>query len=241
MSSGNSTCREGLADSLVSDMAADFQSLLARPLSARETQKLSDALQGQSPVLICDQRGHAPLAAVPLDAGVRLVVGRSAAADLAIHGDEFASAAHLELLPRAGYWMAEDLGSTNGTRIRGEQLTGRRLLRHEDVIEIGSRTRLVYLASQADARTPPLRAPKTDELTGRERDVLAALAIHRRRDFAAGPASNEEIARELKLGLETVRTHIKSLYRKTGIASSTPDRRLRLAMLGLTLAPRSRG
>jgi DNA-binding NarL/FixJ family response regulator len=58
----------------------------------------------------------------------------------------------------------------------------------------------------------------TDLLTPREADVLALLQ---------DGASNAQIAHELSIGIETVRTHARNIYRKLGISS-----RRELARLG---------
>jgi DNA-binding CsgD family transcriptional regulator len=219
----------------------DVAAVYGRELSSRERQRLADALLWQTPLLVYDRPGHGLVGPVRLDGGERLIVGRSPHADIRIEGDEFVSAVHLALVPLAGYWTVEDLGSTNGTRLAGEPTVGPRRLRHEDTIEIGTRTRLLYLVGQAEPPTPQLRLLKAPELTERERDVLQALAMHRRSDPGAGPASNEEIAKALHLGVETVRSHVKSLYRKAGIEGKVPDGRLHLMLLGAALALRRAG
>ncbi len=55
---------------------------------------------GQAPVLI----GRAPECTLVLD-------------------DDYASARHARLFPQDGSWLAEDLGSTNGTFLGGTRLT----------------------------------------------------------------------------------------------------------------------
>lgn len=57
------------------------------------------------------------------------------------------------------------------------------------------------------------RADPLDRLTPRERDVLTALAEGR---------SNREIARALRIGDETVKTHVSSVLAKLGLADRTP-------------------
>lgn len=52
--------------------------------------------------------------------------------------------------------------------------------------------------------------PVRSSLTAREWEVL---------DLLSGGASNDDIARELVLSPETVRTHLKNLYRKLGVRS----------------------
>jgi pSer/pThr/pTyr-binding forkhead associated (FHA) protein len=70
-------------------------------------------------------------------------VGRSFENDVAIDGDEFASARHLRIEPRRdGVWV-HDLGSTNGTYVNGERIEEPRRLERGDVVAVGS-TELRY-------------------------------------------------------------------------------------------------
>jgi hypothetical protein len=64
-------------------------------------------------------------------------VGRAANNDLAIDGDEYASARHARFEPRRdGVWV-EDIGSTNGTYVNGIRLTRERRLARGDVVRVG--------------------------------------------------------------------------------------------------------
>jgi pSer/pThr/pTyr-binding forkhead associated (FHA) protein len=65
------------------------------------------------------------------------VAGRDAESDIRLDGDEFASARHARIDPRAdGVWV-EDLGSTNGTFVNGAKVETARLLRAGDTLRIG--------------------------------------------------------------------------------------------------------
>ena len=65
------------------------------------------------------------------------VVGRDAGSGIRLDGDDFASSRHASIEPRAdGVWV-EDLGSTNGTFVNGERITGRTLVRAGDAVRIG--------------------------------------------------------------------------------------------------------
>ena len=66
-----------------------------------------------------------------------ITVGRGGQNDLALEGDEFASARHVRFEPRRdGVWV-QDLGSTNGTYVNGIRIDGARRLAPGDVVRVG--------------------------------------------------------------------------------------------------------
>ncbi|HEX3054700.1 MAG TPA: FHA domain-containing protein, partial [Gaiellaceae bacterium] len=66
-----------------------------------------------------------------------LTVGRASQNDVAIDGDEFASARHVRFEPRRdGVWV-HDLGSTNGTYVNGVRIDSARKLAPGDVVRVG--------------------------------------------------------------------------------------------------------
>ncbi len=72
-----------------------------------------------------------------------LTFGRGGQNDVPLDGDEFVSALHARFQARRdGAWV-EDVGSTNGTFVNGERLTGPRLLKPGDTITVGE-TELRY-------------------------------------------------------------------------------------------------
>ena len=58
---------------------------------------------------------------IPLG-GQPLLIGRAQDADLVLE-DDYASGRHARLFPQGSRWFLEDLGSTNGTFVQGNQLT----------------------------------------------------------------------------------------------------------------------
>jgi pSer/pThr/pTyr-binding forkhead associated (FHA) protein len=77
-----------------------------------------------------------------LDAGERfdlfggLSIGRSTDADVRIE-DRFASQLHARVYSRRNNYFIEDLGSTNGTFLNGDQMNGEAKLSDLDLIRIG--------------------------------------------------------------------------------------------------------
>ncbi|MEA2478500.1 MAG: hypothetical protein QOJ07_422, partial [Thermoleophilaceae bacterium] len=69
--------------------------------------------------------------------------------------------------------------------------------------------------------------PEPDLLTAREADVLELL----QQGF-----TNAEIAQDLHIGVETVRTHARNIYRKLGIATRRDLARLTRAEAGVARA-----
>ena len=75
-------------------------------------------------------------AAYELDA-TQLTIGRGANNDIALDGDEFASARHARIEPRRDGVYVEDVGSTNGTFVNGIRLARERKLTPGDVVRVG--------------------------------------------------------------------------------------------------------
>jgi len=66
-----------------------------------------------------------------------LTIGRAGQNDVAVEGDEFASARHVRFEPRRdGVWV-QDLGSTNGTYVNGVRIVEARRLVPGDVVRVG--------------------------------------------------------------------------------------------------------
>jgi DNA-binding NarL/FixJ family response regulator len=79
-----------------------------------------------------------------------------------------------------------------------------------NALHLASRGMHVMPRSAASGPTDRLDLPEPDLLTAREADVLELLQQG---------YTNAAIAHELSIGIETVRTHARNIYRKLGIAS----------------------
>ena len=67
-------------------------------------------------------------------------IGRSAASDIVLKSDDYASGSHAQLTRHGGLLYVEDLGSTNGTFVNGRKTVGATPLRHGDSVRVGSTT-----------------------------------------------------------------------------------------------------
>jgi DNA-binding CsgD family transcriptional regulator len=166
---------------------------------------------------------------VPLGDRGLVVIGRDAAADIALVTDSEVSRRHavLERLPVG--WSVRDLSSRNGTFVRGERVAGSRPLEDRDELRVG-RTRLVFRASEPTVRLPDTVAPAPPPaLTRREQDVLRVLfGPARTGELFTEPASTREMADALFVSEAAVKQHLAHLYDKFGIVEGD-RRRVRLA------------
>jgi hypothetical protein len=66
-----------------------------------------------------------------------ITIGRAEDSTLVIT-DDYASARHARLVPRAGQWYVEDLGSTNGTYLNRSKVSGPMVMQKGDRLQIGN-------------------------------------------------------------------------------------------------------
>lgn len=83
----------------------------------------------------------------------RIVIGRGPEVDLAF-ADEELSAQHAAFEHTRGGFCDTDLGSTNGTRVNGEAISGARLLAHGDRVELGGHA--FHLLLEKREKPPPV-------------------------------------------------------------------------------------
>jgi hypothetical protein len=126
---------------------------------------------------------------------------------------------HAVLEPVGGAWTLVDDGlSRNGSFVNGERMRGRRRLADGDVIMLGH-TLMAFSAAAADdtAATAPVADLTPPPLSAAQRRVLAALCRPVLEDpFAAAP-SNREIAAELVISVDTVKSHLHALFALFGV------------------------
>ena len=151
-----------------------------------------------------------------------LTIGRSEQTDVAFVWDAEVSRLHAQLECAAGEWLVVDDGlSSNGTFVNGTRIAGRRRLTDGDLIRVGSTVILFRGPARAPAPTVRAGAAVTaDQLTETQRKVLVALCRpYRDTAHLASPASNQQIADELFLSLDAVKSNLRTMYAVFGVAS----------------------
>lgn len=144
----------------------------------------------------------------------RLTIGRSATNDVALAWDGEVSRLHATLERIGDEWTFVDDGrSHNGSFVDGERVTGRRRLRDGDVIAVG-RTTIVFRSptGRESLRTATSRQRAAPKVSDAQLRVLTALCRPYGEGSYAVPASNRQIADELVIGVETVKTHMRALF-----------------------------
>jgi pSer/pThr/pTyr-binding forkhead associated (FHA) protein len=215
-------------------MGAAHADEAVRARSAAELKRLIELDRDAVPYLVIRDADDRQVEVV-LDAERPLVVGRGTECDLTLAWDDAASRTHAEMLNRGGSWFVLDDGiSRNGTFVNGERVHGRRRLRDGDVLTFGKTpVRFRCPEAESDAGT----AAATGEIvlaqiSPGQRKVLIALC---RPSLESGvPATNREIAGELHLSEEAVKSHLRALFHHFGIEDLPQNaKRVRLAQLAL--------
>jgi pSer/pThr/pTyr-binding forkhead associated (FHA) protein len=151
----------------------------------------------------------------------RVTIGRGDGSDVQLHWDRDISRAHAELERIGSVWAVCDEGlSRNGTFVNGDRVGSRQRLRDGDVMRVGS-TVIVFRDPSSrgfsDTRMgAPELAPPT--LSDAQRRVLVALCRpYRQPGPFTTPATNQQIAGELYLSVEAVKTHLRALFTKFSV------------------------
>ena len=159
----------------------------------------------------------------------RLTVGRGTSNDIGLPWDPKVSRVHAELARLGAAWVVEDDGlSRNGTFVNGRRIDGRRRLRDGDVIRVGGASlRFSDPSTQSTGgMTLPDRQVAAAPPSEAQRRVLVALCRPLTGgDGAATPATNREIAEELCLSLDAVKTHLRALFEKFEIGDEAQNRK----------------
>ncbi len=186
------------------------------PATARELKQVLDAERAGEPFLLYrDSNGQQRL--VELGTGAApLTVGRSLDTHVPLSWDSEVSAVHTELEWMGGEWTVVDDGlSTNGTFVNAVRVSGRHRLRDGDTLRLGQTT-LVYRSPgrQPTRSTSPAQGtPTLNSVTETQRRVLAALCRPYKESVGfASPATNQQIAQEVFLSVDAVKTHLRSLF-----------------------------
>jgi hypothetical protein len=150
--------------------------------------------------------------------GSQVTIGRAPGCDVCLEWDAGVSRAHArqERFGRDDWMLVDDGLSRNGSIVNGERLRQRRRLEDGDVLRFAE-TCMLYRAPRPDTRQTVAVGTGSAEirLTPAQRRVLVSLCRpYRDGGEFAKPASNREIADELVLSVEAIKTQLRGLFEK---------------------------
>jgi pSer/pThr/pTyr-binding forkhead associated (FHA) protein len=168
----------------------------------------------------------------------RVTVGRGSSTDIWIDWDTEVSRLHAELGRIGDDWTVSDDGlSRNGTHVNGERLVGRRRLHDGDVIRFGRTVAIFRQPLAVNITETEVASDVFDRasLSDAQRRVLISLCrpFKEARGYVT-PATNQQVAAELFLSVDAVKTHLRALFAKFGI-EDLPQNQKRIRLVELAL------
>jgi hypothetical protein len=177
--------------------------------------------------------GERKLRIIGLDPGRDLLsVGRDEGCDVCLDWDAGVSRLHARLERSGGSWTVYDGGlSRNGTFVNGDRVNAHRVLNDQDQLRFGSTELRFRDTTQKRSRTvilgAELAAPAVS--AAQKRVLLALCRPYKCHSAFARPASNREIAEELVLTVDAVKSHLRALFAKFNLDDLPQnEKRLRL-------------
>lgn len=171
------------------------------------------------------------------DSQAPLTIGRVPESDVSLEWDGEVSRLHAQLVPIGSEWAIVDDGlSTNGTFLNGRRIAGRQRLIDGDALQLG-RSHLTFrhpAQERAVSTVRPGELPVVDALSATRHRILVALC--RQHEGLVTPATDQQIAAEVSLGVDAVKTHLRVMCRRFDLDDVPQnERRARLAELALEL------
>ncbi len=204
-----------------------------RVASAPELKAQIEAERAGRPFLVYRDGAGEQVIATVAAGSEELWVGRAGSAALRLAWDEEVSALHAQVVVVGDECTLVDDGlSRNGSYVNGERVHGRRHLHDGDVLRFG-RTEVLY--RRPGEETPEetaiaSEAPAAASISPAQRKVLVALCRpYKDGGKFATPATNQEIAAELHLSVDAVKTHMRALFEKLEVGD-LPQNQKRVAV-----------
>ena len=170
--------------------------------------------------------------------GERVTIGRRPSNDVVLDWDSEISRVHAALERIGDDWTVVDDGlSHNGTYLNGKRVTARERLHDGDVLTLGG-VAIAYRAPGGESVSRPTvtaLGPHVGELlTPAQRRVLIALCRPFKDSTYATPATNQQIADELVVSVDAVKSTLRALFEVFGVdALPQNQKRASLALQAL--------
>jgi predicted component of type VI protein secretion system len=173
------------------------------------------------PALLVQRPSEGLLVLALTDERSVVTLGRHSQSVVTVDWDPQVSRTHAVVERVGRSWYVKDDGfSQNGTFVNGGRLDGRHRLVDGDEIRIGA-TLVGFRHKNGASLTSTVRASGAltpDRLTPMQMKVLRELCRPYKTGSSYGaPASNQQIADQLCLSLEAVKTHMRGLFERFGV------------------------
>jgi len=193
----------------------------AHVATPRELRERIEAERRGTPFLVY-RTGNDEQAVVDLSAaGARITIGRRPSNDIVLDWDSEVSRVHAAVELVGDDWTVMDDGlSHNGTHVNGQRVTSRHRLHDGDAISIGSTVIVFRSPSEGSSSHPTVTAigPHIGELlTPAQRRVLIGLCRPFKDSSYATPATNQQIADELVVSVDAVKSTLRALFAVFGV------------------------
>jgi pSer/pThr/pTyr-binding forkhead associated (FHA) protein len=187
----------------------------------RDLKARIDAERAGAPFLVYRDRDDLQVLVELGGTAERLTLGRRASNDIVLDWDSEISRVHAALERIGDDWTVIDDGlSHNGTYVNGSRVTSRQRLRDGDVIALGG-VAIAFRAPAGESVSRPTvtaLGPHVGELlTPAQRRVLVALCRPFKDSTYATPATNQQIADELVVTVDTVKSTLRALFEVFGV------------------------
>jgi pSer/pThr/pTyr-binding forkhead associated (FHA) protein len=183
-------------------------------------QRLEAELRGGPFLLYRDGAGKQQIVLLE-EADDALTVGRRPSNPIGLAWDINVSRVHAQLDRVGEAWTISDDGlSRNGTWVNGDRVTGRRRLIDGDVMRFGDTMVAFCDPARGESRITNEHedTPLAASVSAAQRRVLLALCRPFKDAGGFGaPASNKQIADELCIGIDAVKTHLRALFYAFGV------------------------
>jgi pSer/pThr/pTyr-binding forkhead associated (FHA) protein len=187
----------------------------ASPEELRE--RIAAEREGVPFLVLRDEAGKQRI--VGLKPGAPTTLGRSPECDISLEWDQEVSRLHAELQMIGDQWVLVDDGlSSNGTFLGDERISGRRRLADGDVFRVGATTIAFRHPLARGSGTTRAQQPATAvSVTPAQRRVLIALCRPFRDSTYSTPATNQQIADELVVSVDAVKSNLRALFSTFGV------------------------
>jgi pSer/pThr/pTyr-binding forkhead associated (FHA) protein len=201
--------------------------------SAPELKAQIEAERGGRPFLVFRDGAGKQRILVVEEGKAELWVGRGEAAGLRLDWDEEVSALHARIEVVGGECTLLDDGlSRNGSFVGAERVHGRRRLRDGEVLRFGHTT-VLYRRPGGDAPEATVVASEVSAAAaispGQRRVLIALCRPFKDGSAFATPPTNQEIADQLHLSVDAVKTHMRALFQKLEV-EDLPQNQKRVAV-----------